>query len=100
MLILCVIFCFWLLLGAIGFFPPLATRIGPEPVVGAKGVEGVKAVVAKKSFPALTVMTLDNCTIQDVPTNKLPQGQGRVLSATQVATQVRPLRHHHNRKRC
>lgn len=75
----------------------LVTTMGSGSSAAAKGSQGIEVVVAKRSLPAMTVVTLDDFVKQKVSKNELPQGQqvasparvtGRVLSVPVVEGQV------------
>jgi len=71
--------------------------MGTGSSAAAKGPQGFEVVVAKRSLPAMTAVTLDDFVKQMVSKNELPQGQatasptrvvGRVLSVPVVEGQV------------
>lgn len=74
----------------------LIGAMGTNSSATAKNPQGVEVVVARKSLPAMTVVTLDDFVKQMVSRNELPQGQvasparvvGRVLSVQVVEGQV------------
>jgi len=74
----------------------LVGAMGGGSSAAAKNSAGVEVVVAKKSLPAMTVVTVDDFVKQSVSKNELPQGQifsparviGRVLSVPVVEGQV------------
>ncbi|UCC97448.1 MAG: Flp pilus assembly protein CpaB [Phycisphaerales bacterium] len=80
--------CAALLVGAMG---------AGSSASAAKSSPGVEVVVAAKSLPAMTVVTLEHFTKQAVPRNELPQGQqltnpirvvGRILAVPVIEGQV------------
>jgi len=74
----------------------LVNAMGTDSSASAKNLASVEVMVAKKSLPAMTVVTLDHVVKQMVSKNDLPQGQlssparviGRVLSIPVVEGQV------------
>jgi Flp pilus assembly protein CpaB len=80
--------CAALLVGAMG---------AGSSASAAKNAPGIEVVVAAKSLPAMTVVTLEHFTKQAVARNELPQGQqlvspirvvGRILAVPVVEGQV------------
>lgn len=65
----------------------LVSTMGSGSSAAAKNSQAFEVVVARKSLPAMTVVTLDDFVKQKVSKNELPQGQ-QVASPTRVVGRV------------
>ena len=65
----------------------LVSTMGANSSATAKDSQGIEVVVAKRSLPAMTVVTVDDFVKQKVSKNEMPQGQ-QVASPTRVAGRV------------
>jgi pilus assembly protein CpaB len=66
----------------------LVSVMGTGSRAAGKGTQGIEVVVAKKSLPAMTVVTTDDFVKQMVSRNDLPQGQGQIANPTRVVGRV------------
>ena len=66
----------------------LVGAIGGGSSAAAKGPTGIEVAVAKRSLPAMTVITLDYVAKQAVPKNDLPQGQGLLANPARVIGRI------------
>ena len=66
----------------------LVGAIGGGSSAAAKGPTGIEVAVAKRSLPAMTVITLDYVAKQAVPKSDLPQGQGLLANPARVIGRI------------
>ncbi len=74
----------------------LVGAMGAGSAATANNSKGIEVIVAKRSLPAMTIVTLDDFVKQSVPRNEMPQGQvpsptlvvGRALAVPVVGGQV------------
>jgi len=66
----------------------LVSVMGAGSSATATTSQGVEVVVAKRSLPAMSVVTVDDFVKQKVSKNELPQGQGQLVNPTRVIGRV------------
>jgi len=66
----------------------LVSAMGAGSSAAAKAQSDVEVAVAKRSLPAMTVMTLEHVAKQPVGKNDLPQGQGLLVNPTRVIGRI------------
>lgn len=66
----------------------LVGALGTGSSATAKPSPGIEVAVAKRSLPAMTVVTLEHVAKQAVPKNDLPQGQGQLANPTRIIGRV------------
>ena len=66
----------------------LIGAMGTNSSATAKTSQGLEVVVAKRSLPAMSVVTVEDFVKQKVSKNELPQGQGQLVNPTRVIGRV------------